>query len=371
MYCKNCGTQNDDGAKFCTNCGQPFEATAPVQPAGQPAPVAASESAPTGLKKILYAVGSIVSFLAIVLLFGLFFGGGTAVSIPFFGKQNLLVTTDFFKADGIWKTIIEGLKNGKDGVASVLGLLLSAILTFAGIITLLVFFIIGIVKFVKAMKGADYTGVTKTAIKAFGAFATIELLILSFNATTGVEFNSAALAAFCLGAILIGASIVLHFVANLKSNLGLKKLLGLCATVLVLVVGVIIAALAAGPVFKVGGAGVNFFSLFINEAIFAGETESIIYALLGWLSSFILVTLGATLIKTMFFKMFDHVDGRENAGSGLALTITSFIFGLILVVATYLYGKDASVDGAVPIVIMVFSLLATVGIIVRNKLLGK
>lgn len=26
MYCKNCGTQNADGAKFCRNCGQPLDA---------------------------------------------------------------------------------------------------------------------------------------------------------------------------------------------------------------------------------------------------------------------------------------------------------------------------------------------------------
>jgi Predicted membrane protein len=27
MYCPNCGTQNEDGAKFCSNCGKQFSQT--------------------------------------------------------------------------------------------------------------------------------------------------------------------------------------------------------------------------------------------------------------------------------------------------------------------------------------------------------
>lgn len=36
MYCKQCGTQNTDGAKFCTRCGATFIDAAPPQYTGNP-----------------------------------------------------------------------------------------------------------------------------------------------------------------------------------------------------------------------------------------------------------------------------------------------------------------------------------------------
>ena len=47
MYCRSCGAQNEDGAKFCTSCGMPLDEAVPAQSAtsaGVPAnaPVGAS-----------------------------------------------------------------------------------------------------------------------------------------------------------------------------------------------------------------------------------------------------------------------------------------------------------------------------------------
>ena len=172
MFCTHCGTKNEDGAAFCSNCGKPLNGETPVQPQQpvQPTqtiiiqqtvqqPAEPAEPAPTGLKKIMYLVGAICSFVAIVLLFGLFFGSG--ISSRAFGMEMTRFTTvSFFDANGIWLRIINGLESNVRGVIS---LLLSAILIFAGIITLLVYFIIGIVKFVKAMKGTDYHGINRIA----------------------------------------------------------------------------------------------------------------------------------------------------------------------------------------------------------------
>lgn len=36
MFCRNCGVQLNDGAKFCPNCGTPVTPMAPQQPAQQP-----------------------------------------------------------------------------------------------------------------------------------------------------------------------------------------------------------------------------------------------------------------------------------------------------------------------------------------------
>ena len=49
MICNNCGSQNEDFMKFCTNCGAPLAAATPapeVQPEAAPAPEAQPEVAP-------------------------------------------------------------------------------------------------------------------------------------------------------------------------------------------------------------------------------------------------------------------------------------------------------------------------------------
>lgn len=380
MFCKHCGAQNEDGAAFCANCGKSLTDAAPVQQPAQTIiiqqtvqtekPAEPAEPAPTGLKKILYLVGAICAFVAIVLLFGLFFGSG--VIFEGANGKETLTTIDFFKADGIWKIILEAVGHGKSGIASVLGNILSAVLTYAGIITLLVYFIIGIVKFVKAMKGTDYRGVTKTAIKMFCAFATIELLILSFH-VGNVQFNGVALAAFCLCAILIGATFALHFVGNLKANFGLRKLLSLVFTVALVAVGVIIAALAAGPVIQYAFTKSSFFQVFIDAALVPVSTNIEIFTALGFVSAFVLINLGVSLIQQMFLNIAEHVDGRKTKKSGAGLLIASFVFALLLVIVTYLYGKEIhqTVNGALPIVIMVFSAVGTALAFVNKKVFDK
>ena len=39
MFCPNCGTQNNDGVKFCANCGNPLAPAAPAAPVQQAVPV--------------------------------------------------------------------------------------------------------------------------------------------------------------------------------------------------------------------------------------------------------------------------------------------------------------------------------------------
>ena len=68
MFCRSCGTQMDEGVKFCPNCGTPTEG--PMGNAGQgTAPVAP----PTGKKKLPYvAIGAIVA--TVVLIVAAIFG---------------------------------------------------------------------------------------------------------------------------------------------------------------------------------------------------------------------------------------------------------------------------------------------------------
>ncbi len=81
MYCGRCGTQNDDNARFCSECGadlspvnpaavpvQPVQPVQPIQPI-QPAP-AVVPIAPTHINKnnILCCVGFYGALASIVLL---------------------------------------------------------------------------------------------------------------------------------------------------------------------------------------------------------------------------------------------------------------------------------------------------------------
>ena len=83
MFCPKCGTQNLDGAKFCTNCGNDLSArvTTPAgQPVGNPAPApnpaatataaapaAASTAAPA--KKTPFDIAAIVAAAVMIVAF--------------------------------------------------------------------------------------------------------------------------------------------------------------------------------------------------------------------------------------------------------------------------------------------------------------
>ncbi len=82
MFCNNCGTQNQDGAPFCTNCGaslaaNPAPAAAP-QPTANPvvAPVAPAPKAKKGFnKKLITPIVAVVLVVAIIIGAIALFGG--------------------------------------------------------------------------------------------------------------------------------------------------------------------------------------------------------------------------------------------------------------------------------------------------------
>ena len=88
MYCKNCGTQLDDHAKFCYACGTPVGAT--------PAPKPHSETPPVPKKKKgLIALVAIVALVAVaaVVLSGLFVNDSVKVAAAFAKSGKAFSTT--------------------------------------------------------------------------------------------------------------------------------------------------------------------------------------------------------------------------------------------------------------------------------------
>ena len=65
LYCPNCGTENNDAAKHCTNCGVAF-----VQSAAAPAAAPVQAAAPTNGTNTWALVGFIVSLVSNILCCG-------------------------------------------------------------------------------------------------------------------------------------------------------------------------------------------------------------------------------------------------------------------------------------------------------------
>ncbi len=77
MFCKNCGTQNPDGAVNCTKCGAVMDQPAPV--AGGSSPLAKI----TADKKKLMMIGAIaVAIIAVILIFVISSGSGNSGKNP-------------------------------------------------------------------------------------------------------------------------------------------------------------------------------------------------------------------------------------------------------------------------------------------------
>lgn len=103
MFCGKCGAKNDDSAVFCAECGNRFQAAAPVAPAAPAAPTApaayaapAAPAAATGSKpgfkfdNRMIGIIAVVGVAALALIITCFFIFG--------GRSYKATVKDYFKA---------------------------------------------------------------------------------------------------------------------------------------------------------------------------------------------------------------------------------------------------------------------------------
>ena len=136
MFCPNCGTQNNDGVKFCANCGAgltpaaqpapapaPAPAAVPVTPVAPAAPVApAVPVAPvTAMPQQKTNVLCIVGFIA------------SLVSIPLLGTTAIISLVLC-----IIGLIVAGKKNEKGKGQAIAGTIISAVLVLVWIVAIII-----------------------------------------------------------------------------------------------------------------------------------------------------------------------------------------------------------------------------------------
>lgn len=137
IYCNRCGTQNSALAKFCANCGTPFQSDASVPPATfetiprAQGPVATPATVPSSVPAVPYAapavryggfwirvVAALIDALVVsvvvlpvagIIILMISFAGG-AVRMPHSGVElvrGIVVRTLFFCASWIYEAVME------------------------------------------------------------------------------------------------------------------------------------------------------------------------------------------------------------------------------------------------------------------------
>ena len=182
MYCSKCGTQNADGARFCTGCGEPIgRPSAPTQPAGVLASTPGSRpSSVSGMRTATLILGLIA---ATMLLFG---GCSALVTGSFFEVVEEAFETELDDAD-------DGITSTTEDVSAAGG--------FAMFVAILLYL------------GA---GLARVALKT-----SLALLVLAMPMVIGlvvVDTTSLFAAFYYLAIILVGTSVVLMAIAYIRSR---------------------------------------------------------------------------------------------------------------------------------------------------------
>lgn len=95
MFCPKCGSQNEDGAKFCSKCGEPLSGRAQAAPP-QPAPVAT----PKKRRRLKVAVIAIVTALVV--------GGGAFAAFRFWQNRDFNGTVTLKSSTDESSCVIKG-----------------------------------------------------------------------------------------------------------------------------------------------------------------------------------------------------------------------------------------------------------------------
>ena len=190
MYCSKCGTQNEEEARFCTDCGEPMPGSpAPSQP------TVVSEATQSGRQSSGSGMRTATLILGLIAATMLFFGGCTA-----FVTGSIFEGVEEAFGEGVEEGLGRELDDPDDGVTSTSG-------DVAGAGGFAVF--VAILLFVGA-------GLARVALKT-----SLVLFVLAMPMAIGlVVVDTTSLFAFFyyLAIVLVGIGVVLMAIAYIKSR---------------------------------------------------------------------------------------------------------------------------------------------------------
>lgn len=211
MYCENCGTQLQDGATFCSNCGYQFNAQA-QQPVA-PSPLAGGIVKIPGISALISAGIALLTFIFSFLPmigYSVEYGGRTAYSDSY----------------GIFSDAVSALIDGDNGRISFF-LLFAKIFCILGIVVFLAYIATLFVDFKKLLPALKLDIDKLASIAYFGVMALFVLCILIGGVSSESGFGASASLhpAVCwyFELIFVAAGCVLAIKPDLLAKFGIKN----------------------------------------------------------------------------------------------------------------------------------------------------
>ncbi len=410
--CAACGAKNEIGSVFCSSCGarmveaEPAKAApvveeapvveaapvveevvvaveavveAPVVEAFQPAPVAEKKEVFPLIQKIcrissqsLLMLGSLLALIFVFMI------GVTTMEPTGYGfdvatgESTLFSFVDMFDA-------IEYMNGDWAIMHSVMNASYTVMLTLAAIICMLIFFIIGTIKFIINMVKGTTEKLNKWGLTCILFFFTVATIFFAFNnleqtatyagqeMSSYTTFSSACkigIIVLCVIAILaVGAHIATYGLAPWTNKKNLVHVI--CAGAGLIVVGVLLGLLqnaGAGYTTEMADYGESIkgtvfggyfsFGYYIGSQPWILEFEEVMYSGMGYMSeeyvalesnymmfnafsilAQLLVVVVAFLTFSSFGAQLRAVEGEKKAGLGKPITLV--VFGALLLLCHY------------------------------------
>lgn len=243
MQCKFCGTENEDGAVYCANCGKRVDGTQSENLASNLKKKAAAVSEPlTGYKNVLDIAKTslILAAFAMLLVFSFFVGIKLTIAAELVGNSKAVsveTTSSFDYLITQFQSIADAVKLAKAGEAELysefyagayMPAVLTALVIGANIVICIVFGVIAAVKFVKRLNG-ERVNLAKYIILPVVTTLASYAMVFAGAADAAVAgcklgLNRASFANVITVAVLLGVAAVLHFIIDGKKTLEDNKL---------------------------------------------------------------------------------------------------------------------------------------------------
>lgn len=315
----------------------------------------ASAEKPSGVKKTLNLTVAILSMAAIVFSFVFTFLIGIASKIAFFGGEALIIDSLKNIAD-IFKAITSG--GGAETITHlVLGTLLPIFILIAFIIVELVYLILGVLRFIKVIKGEETKSMEKLAVSSYVYYAIAASVIFALSGNVACKFNAATYAGLIIAGLLVSAIVVIKVILRGKDMLKPNNLVPAILVAAAVVFSAVVAGLCCGPI-----AG-DAFPVDVISAVVGTPGKEMTAMLAG----FIAIAAIAGFIELIGHFLRYLIDGKLNKKT---FTSTVSMFVLMVIGVICLYVGLSGVDGTRFIVAAVFALIV-MGCMIAYKIVCK